>query len=98
MSRICDPTSCPGRVQGVALYSQQLWAMLTKRALSASRDRLALWTQLAAPLLLVVAALAARAATSGLPQEPLLPINRYWLWIHSFLVCCKRHGTVTRPC
>ena len=34
-------------LQGARLFSQQLWALLVKRAITARRDRLALWTLLA---------------------------------------------------
>ena len=63
-------------LQGVSLYCQQLWALLVKRAISAKRDRLAVWTQLCVPILLVLVALLAGRATSSFPQEPALRIDR----------------------
>ncbi|GBF94218.1 hypothetical protein Rsub_06488 [Raphidocelis subcapitata] len=56
------PRADAPRLSGAALYWQQLKALIIKRALCASRDRLALVTQLAVPLLLVALALWAGSA------------------------------------
>ena len=62
--------------QGPRLYWQQWWGLFVKRALSAKRDRLAVVTQLAVPIALVLIALWARSASDAFPQEPALQISR----------------------
>ncbi|KAK9828547.1 hypothetical protein WJX72_000707 [[Myrmecia] bisecta] len=64
------------RLQGLALYAQQFRALFVKRVLSAKRDRLALVTQLAVPILMVLVALWSGKASSSFPQEPALAISR----------------------
>ena len=49
--------AAPRRLQGAALFLSRFSALLAKRALLASRDRLAVLTQLLVPLLLVLLAL-----------------------------------------
>ena len=63
-------------VKGWALTRQRLWALLVKRSCCARRDRLAVVTQLAVPILLVVVALWAGKAYVNSPDEPPLAINR----------------------
>lgn len=65
-----------GLLTGGALYAQQWRGLFVKRALSARRDRLALVTQLAVPVGLVLLALWTRKATSAYPQEPALALSR----------------------
>lgn len=64
-------------VKGWHLYRQQLWALLVKRSCCARRDRLAVVTQLAVPILLVLVALWAGKAYVNSPDEPLLELSRY---------------------
>jgi len=63
-------------VKGWALTRQRLWALLVKRSCCARRDRLAVVTQLAVPILLVVVALWAGKAYVNSPDEPPLGIGR----------------------
>ncbi|GAX84392.1 hypothetical protein CEUSTIGMA_g11814.t1 [Chlamydomonas eustigma] len=51
------PIAPPQLLQGWALLAQQFWALVSKRALIASRDRMAVLTQLFVPMLLVYLAL-----------------------------------------
>lgn len=64
------------RVGGWALRGQQLRAMVTKRALCARRDKLAVVTQLAVPLLLVGLALWVADLQVRSPQSPPLLLSR----------------------
>ncbi len=66
----------PRGAQGAALYAQQWRGLWVKRALSARRDRLAVVTQLAVPVALVLLALWTRKASSAFPQEPALALSR----------------------
>jgi len=68
--------SRPRGAQGAALYAQQWRGLWAKRALSARRDRLAVVTQLAVPVALVLLALWTRKASSAFPQEPALALSR----------------------
>ena len=68
-------------MKGWALARQRLWALLVKRSCCARRDRLAVVTQLAVPILLVVVALWAGKAYVNSPDEPPLVIGR-----------CGEHG------
>ena len=63
-------------MKGWALARQRLWALLVKRCCCARRDRLAVVTQLAVPILLVLVALWAGKAYVNSPDEPPLSINR----------------------
>ncbi|KAK9842270.1 hypothetical protein WJX81_003820 [Elliptochloris bilobata] len=60
----------------VTTLEEQWRALWVKRALSARRDQLALLTQLAVPVGLVLLALWTRKATSAYPQEPALALSR----------------------
>ena len=69
--------ACAGPpVRGWALTRQRLWALLVKRSCCARRDRLAVVTQLAVPILLVLVALWAGKAYVNSPDEPPLVIDR----------------------
>ncbi len=63
-------------MKGWALARQRLWALLVKRCCCARRDRLAVVTQLAVPILLVLVALWAGKAYVNSPDEPPLTIDR----------------------
>ena len=63
-------------VKGWRLYKQQLWALLVKRSCCARRDRLAVITQLAVPILLVLVALWAGKAYVNSPDDPPLILAR----------------------
>ena len=63
-------------MKGWALTRQRLWALLVKRSCCARRDRLAVVTQLAVPILLVLVALWAGKAYVNSPDEPPLRIDR----------------------
>ena len=75
----CMPfRACAGPpVKGWALGRQRLWALLVKRSCCARRDRLAVVTQLAVPILLVLVALWAGKVYVNSPDEPPLSINRW---------------------
>ena len=72
-----QPHVCVGPpVKGWHLYRQQLWALLVKRSCCARRDRLAVVTQLAVPILLVLVALWAGKAAINSPDDPPLVLAR----------------------
>ncbi|GFR40553.1 hypothetical protein Agub_g1128 [Astrephomene gubernaculifera] len=70
------PLQPPQRLHGWRLYGQQLRALLTKRALCARRDRLAVVTQLLVPLALVYLALWISSLQVREPSEPPLRLSR----------------------
>lgn len=63
-------------VHGPALYAQRVGALVVKRAACARRDRLAVVTQLAVPIALVLTALWTGKAYVNAPDEPPLFISR----------------------
>ena len=75
----CAPASdgpAPRHLVGAALTWQRLRALVGKRALLASRDRLAVLTQLLVPLLLVCLALWVQNLAVRSPAQPLLVLGR----------------------
>ena len=82
-------------VQGLSLYMQQTWALIVKRVISAKRDRVAVWTQLLVPILLVLVALLSGKATSNFPQEPPMAVNRWNLALLLHKDPCSRLISLT---
>ncbi|GIL83990.1 hypothetical protein Vretifemale_12715 [Volvox reticuliferus] len=70
------PPAHPQPLHGWRLYGQQLRALLTKRALCARRDRLAVLTQLAVPLALVYLALWISSLKVREHSQPPLELSR----------------------
>ena len=81
-------------MKGWALSRQRLWALLVKRCCCARRDRLAVVTQLAVPILLVLVALWAGKAYVNSPDEPALTIDRCGTRATYEQVCKLQHQPV----
>ena len=64
-----------GLLRGPALYLQRMGALVVKRAACARRDRLAVVTQLAVPIALVLTALWTGKAYVNAPNEPPLFVS-----------------------
>ena len=62
-------------MEGPRLYAQRLGALVVKRAACARRDRLAVVTQLAVPIALVLTALWTGKAYINAPNEPPLIVS-----------------------
>lgn len=87
---------------GASLYARRVAAMVVKRAACARRDRLAVVTQLAVPIALVLAALWTGKAYVDMPNEPPISISRYVDYPHTFssllLACIYTYvGTLVGP-
>lgn len=70
--------SCAGLLAGPVLYWRRFGALFAKRACCARRDRLAVVTQLAVPIALVLVALWAGKAYVNTPDESPLVIS---MWV-----------------
>lgn len=75
-SGLCAGVPPYRELTGAALWGQQFRALVTKRALSARRDRLAVLTQLLVPLALVFISLWLSQLSISMTSEPPLPLSR----------------------